>query len=65
MPSEGSRLLERGVLPDDDFVVGVAVGADDFLGIFRKHKVADLRASVNAVQQRPVEGVPEFDSFVS
>lgn len=41
------------------------MGADDFFGIFRKHKVAYLRAGVDAVQQGPIEGVPKFDSFVS
>jgi hypothetical protein len=61
---EGRHFLERGVLPDDDFVVGVAVGAHEFLGVFGKHQVADLAAGVDAVEKAAVESVPELDRLV-
>lgn len=65
VPSEGGGFLQRGVLPDGDFVVGVAVRAHDLPRVPGEHQVADLRAGVNAVQQRAVQRIPEFDRLVS
>ena len=42
MSSKRCNLLHGGVLPNNNLVEGVAVGADDFIAILRPCQVADL-----------------------
>ena len=42
MSSETSHLSERGVAPEDDLVLGIAVGTDYFIGTLGPRQVAHL-----------------------
>lgn len=64
MASQGYRLLQGGILPNDDFVVGIAVGAHYLFGVFGEHQIADLRACIDAVYHSIIKGIPKFDGFV-
>jgi hypothetical protein len=46
-------------------IQGVAVGADDFIHVFREHQVANLGTCVNAAHGLEGVGVPEPDTSIS
>lgn len=62
--SQSRQLSHRGVLPDDNLVLAVAVGADNFIDILAPSKVAHLascrrredfgkRALKNSIRKKP------------
>ena len=51
MTSQGLNFLHAWVLPEDDLVQRVAVGANDFMSSLREHQVTDLGASVDGVKR--------------
>ena len=65
MTSQSYCLLKGGILPYNDLVVRIPVGAHDLFSVLGEHQVAYLRTCINAVDHSIVEGVPEFDSFIS
>lgn len=65
MSSEGGELLHGGVLPHDDLIERVTVSAYKLIVGLREDQIANLRASVDAVQRRQVDSVPEADALVS
>lgn len=64
MSRQSRHLLKRWVLPNDDFVVGVPMGADNLFGVFREHQITHLRSGIDAVYKWIVKRIPKFDSFV-
>lgn len=64
VPSEGHKFLHSGVLPDDDLVEAVAVGADNLIHARGPHEVTNLRSGIDAVEGLRVERVPEADMTV-
>lgn len=65
MTSQSNCLLKSGILPDNDLIVRIPVSAHDFFGIFGEHKVAYLWTCINAIYHSIIEGVPEFNGFIS
>lgn len=65
MPCEDSHLFHLGLLPDDYFVLGVSVRADELVDIFGVCETADLAACVDVVEWLAGERVPETNTPVS
>ena len=64
MPHQLGDLGQRGVAPDDDLVLGVAVGADQLVGPLGPGQVAHLGPRVHPLQELARQGVPEADGAV-
>ena len=64
MTCETDHLFHTGILPDDYLILAVAMRADDLVAILAPCEVADLRASVDFLDQGTGGGVPEFDGAV-
>jgi len=65
VPSESGNLGQRGVPPEDDLVLGVAVCAHELVGPIRPRQVANLGTCVNRLQGLPCHCVPEPNGLVS
>ena len=57
-------LGQRGVAPDDDLVLGVAVGTDQLVGALGPGQVTHLGPCVHPLQGLSRQGVPEADGAV-
>ena len=57
-------LHERGIFPDEDLILTVSMGADEFVGVLGPSQIADLGSSVNALERLTGQGVPEADAAI-
>lgn len=64
MAVKRTLLLHRLYVPDDCTVQRLTVRRDEVLAALREVQVAHLRLRVDALEQRPVVGVPHFDALV-
>ena len=64
MPGESGYLFHGWVFPNYNLVERVAMCAHELIICLREYQVADLGASVYAVQRCQVQGVPETDALI-
>ena len=57
--SQRCNFLHLRVFPNIYFVMGIAMGAHDFIQSFTEHQVAHLRTDVYRIQCSPSQSVPE------
>lgn len=64
MARQRGNLFHRGVLPDIDLVLTVAMGRHQLVHVLRKHKVAYLASSLYGFYILQLDRVPELDSSI-
>ena len=65
MTGQSGHFLHRRVLPNNYLIEGITMRADNLICCLREHKIADLRASVNALKWLHGVRVPESNTLVS
>ena len=65
MTSEFGHLHQRGVLPNENLILRVAMSADQFGGVFAPGQVAYLGPCVDALHRLTSQSVPETNAPVS
>ena len=61
---ERCNFLHGWVLPHDDLIQRIAMGADDLIHVLGKHQIAHLGTCVNAANWLESVGVPESDASI-